>query len=192
MTEEHMDCTKCKKKGCRKGSPCVDNSDAYLSDYVNADNREVIKAASGLIDNGRAGTLSRLEEIVEYVLFRGYKKLGVAYCYGLEKYAEALKKYFDRRGINTVFVSCTVDGVTERQVDPDKESCTVSCNPIGQANALNKADVEMTLLMGLCLGHDILLQKHLNMDFTTFVVKDRVYNHKPLQALADWTGEHEQ
>ena len=186
-----MDCTKCKLKGCRKGSPCTDNSGAYLDDYLNDDNREYIKAASGLIDNGRAGTLSRLEEIAEYAKFSGYKKLGVAYCYGLEKYAAELKKYFSSSGLETVFVSCTVDGVTEGSVDPDKTSSTVSCNPLGQAAVLNKSGVKLTLLMGLCLGHDILLQKHLDMDFTTFVVKDRVYGHNPLQALIDWSKQNE-
>ena len=179
-----MDCTKCKLKGCRKGQPCVDASAAYLDTYANDENRKYIKAASELVDNGRAGTLNRLEEIAAYVKLQGYGKLGVAYCYGLEKYAVLLRKYFDQLGIQTVFVSCTVDGVTETQIDPDKTSTTVSCNPIGQAAVLNNAGVELTLLMGLCLGHDILLQKHLNMDFTTFVVKDRVFDHNPLRALS--------
>ena len=75
--------------------------------------------------------------------------------------------------------------MTESDVDSDKTSRTVSCNPIGQATVLNSAGVSLTLLMGLCLGHDILLQKHLNMDFTTFIVKDRVNGHNPLQALKD-------
>ena len=186
-----MDCTKCTLKGCRSGQPCVDRSGAYIQQYALDENRELIKTASALVDNGRAGTLSRLEEIAEYVQRRGYEKIGVAYCYGLENYAVLLRKYFDRCGIKTVFVSCTVDGITESAVDPDKSSCTVSCNPIGQASVLNDAGVSLTLLMGLCLGHDILLQKHLNMDFTTFVVKDRVYGHNPLQALKDFAEREE-
>ena len=39
--------------------------------------------------------------------------------------------------------------------------------------------------MGLCLGHDLLLQKKLQSDFTTFVVKDRVLKHNPLLALSE-------
>ena len=34
------------------------------------------------------------------------------------------------------------------------------------------------------MGHDILIQKHLKMDFTTFAVKDRVLGHNPILALA--------
>ena len=51
------------------------------------------------------------------------------------------------------------------------------------ANILNSSGVQFTILMGLCLGHDILLQKNLNMDFTTFIVKDRVTKHNPLLGL---------
>ncbi len=178
-----MDCTKCSYKGCRNGNPCTGEGESYLDEYRDGENRACVKAASALVDNGRAGTLSRLEEIVEYFFLRGYRKLGVAYCYGLEKEAALLRKYLEKRGIDSAFVSCTVDGLTEAQLDPDKNDCAVSCNPLGQAHALGKAGVDLTLLMGLCLGHDILLQKHLRMDFTTFAVKDRVFGHDPLRAL---------
>jgi len=80
-------------------------------------------------------------------------------------------------------VSCTVDGIRETQLDNSKTKPTVSCNPLGQAHMLNSSRVELTILMGLCLGHDILLQKNLTMDFTTLVVKDRILNHNPLLGL---------
>jgi rhodanese-related sulfurtransferase len=107
----------------------------------------------------------------------------VAYCYGLEKEAVLLRKYLEQRGFKPVMVSCTVDGLKESQINPSKSNDTVSCNPIGQANLLNSAGVDFTILMGLCLGHDMLLQKNLQMDFTTFIVKDRVFDHNPLLAL---------
>lgn len=182
-----MDCTRCSLKGCRIGRPCTDGSGEYLETYHEEGNQYTARAASALIDNGRAGTLSRLEEIAEFFKLRGYKKLGVAYCYGLEKYVVSLRKYFERQDIHPVFVSCTVDGVRENQVNPEKTECAVSCNPIGQATALRKAGVDFAVLMGLCLGHDILLQKNLDMDFTTFIVKDRVYHHNPLQALREFS-----
>jgi uncharacterized metal-binding protein len=175
-----MDCTRCTLKGCRKSEPCKDRSEEYLHSYSLQENQACTKAASALIDNGRAGTLTRLEEIVEYSRIRGYKDLGVAYCYGLEKEAVLLRKYLEAEGIHPVMVSCTVDGVRESQLDPSKTNCTVSCNPLGQANVLNSSGVPLTLLLGLCLGHDILLQKNLKMDFTTFVVKDRVTKHNPI------------
>lgn len=178
-----MDCTKCTLKGCRKSEPCLDRSGEYLGNYSLPDIQHCTKAASKLIDNGRAGTLTRLEEIVEYSKLRGYTSIGVAYCYGMEKEAILLRKYLEQEGFKPVMVSCTVDGIKESQIDTSKTKNTVSCNPLGQANILNSSGVQFTILMGLCLGHDILLQKNLKMDFSTFIVKDRVTRHNPLLGI---------
>ncbi len=178
-----MDCTKCTFKGCRASQPCVDKSGEYLEEYLSDETQPYVKTASSLIDNGRAGTLTRLDEIIEFVKTRGYQKVGVAYCYGMENQAKLLREYLERSGLKPEMVSCTVDGLRESQIAPGKQANAVSCNPLGQAHALKAAGVDFAILMGLCLGHDILLQKHLDMDFTTFVVKDRVLNHNPLLAL---------
>ncbi|WP_425802524.1 DUF1847 domain-containing protein [Desulfitobacterium sp. Sab5] len=178
-----MDCTKCSIKGCRKQEPCSDRSHDYIEKYASSDYQIYTKTASELIDNGRAGTLTRLNEIVEYCQLRGYIKIGVAYCYSMEKDALLLRNYLKQNNLKPTMISCTVDGIKESQIDPNKTTNVVSCNPLGQANILNSSDVEFTLLMGLCLGHDILLQKNLKMDFTTFVVKDRVLQHNPLLGL---------
>ncbi|MDD2534933.1 MAG: DUF1847 domain-containing protein [Eubacteriales bacterium] len=180
-----MDCTKCSSKGCRvaTSTPCQDNSAAYKADYQSDDIREYTMAASELIDNGRAGSLSRLQEIIEYAKLRGYRKIGCAYCYGMEKDAVRLREILVVAGFVPHMVSCTVDQVLEKELDPTKIKDTISCNPLGQAQKLNQIGVELTLLMGLCLGHDMLLQKNLAMDFTTFVVKDRVHRHNPIAAL---------
>jgi uncharacterized metal-binding protein/rhodanese-related sulfurtransferase len=183
-----MDCTKCATKGCRASLPCDDRSGEYLENYLSKDVLKCTRAASELIDNGRAGSLSRIQEIVEYSKLRGYSRVGVAYCYGMEKEAVLLRKYLKHEGLHPVMVSCTVDGIKESQIDPDKTDESVSCNPLGQANVLNSSGVKFTVLMGLCLGHDILLQKNLKMDFTTLIVKDRVNNHNPLQGIPGAKG----
>ena len=178
-----LDCTNCTQKGCRSGRPCTDNSAAYIGAYQTRGNAPVVRAASALVDGGRAGTLTRLEEIAEYCRIRGYRKIGVAYCYALETQADALKSYLQKEGFSPVMVSCTVDGVTESAIDPHKTDTSVSCNPIGQAEALSASGAEFAVLLGLCLGHDILLQKNLKMDHTVFAVKDRVTGHNPLLGL---------
>lgn len=178
-----MDCTKCSTNGCRKSSPCFDRSNEYLESYSLQDTQLYTKAASELIDNGRAGSLTRLEEIVEYSKLREYSSIGVAYCYGMEKEAVILREYLEQKGFKLTMVSCTVDGIKESQIDTNKAKSTVSCNPLGQTNILNSSGVQFVILMGLCLGHDILLQKNLKIDFTTFIVKDRVTKHAPLLGL---------
>lgn len=178
-----MDCTKCTVKGCRKSKPCFDRSDEYLENYSLQDTQLYTKTASKLIDNGRAGMFTRLEEIVEYSKLRGYTNIGVAYCYGMEKEATLLRGYLEKEGYKPTMVSCTADSVKESQIDTSKTTSTTSCNPLGQANILNSSGVQFTILMGLCLGHDMLIQKNLKMDFTTFAVKDRVTKHNPLLGL---------
>ena len=48
---------------------------------------------------------------------------------------------------------------------------------------LNAEKVDLVLIMGICLGHDILLQRNLQADSTTLLVKDRVFRHNPLLGL---------
>lgn len=57
------------------------------------------------------------------------------------------------------------------------------CNPIGQATMLNEAGVELNVIMGLCMGHDIVFTEHARGPVTTLVVKDRVLAHNVVAAL---------
>lgn len=181
-----MDCTSCTIKSCRQSDSCgVENfsSDGLVADYQEIENQKIVRAAAALVDNGRAGTLSRLQETIAFIKSMDYKKVGLAYCYGMEKDAKLLKDIFKAEDIRLRTVSCTVGGIN--QVEINQNSCIekVSCNPLGQAHELNQAEVDFVIIMGICLGHDVLLQRNLQCDFTTLVVKDRVYDHAPLKAI---------
>jgi uncharacterized metal-binding protein len=181
-----MDCTNCQAKSCRVSESCgVEKFDSaeIIADYQETENQKILQAAAALVDNGKAGTLSRLQETIAFIKSMDYKKVGLAYCYGMEKDAKLLKEVFKAENIKLRAVSCTVGGINQNEINTS--SCTekVSCNPLGQASELNEEGVDFSLIMGICLGHDVLLQKNLKMDFTTFVVKDRVYAHAPLKAI---------
>jgi Uncharacterized metal-binding protein conserved in archaea len=181
-----MDCTNCRPKSCRKSGSCGNekfNKELVLKNYSEPENQKIIQGAASLVNNGKAGTLSRLQEIITFIKLMKYKKVGLAYCYGMESDAKHLKETFKSKGIGLQTVSCTVGAINQNEIDTT--SCTekVSCNPVGQACQLNSESVDFVLIMGICLGHDILLQKNLKADFTTFVVKDRVFAHAPLKAL---------
>ncbi|NVO02654.1 MAG: DUF1847 domain-containing protein [Bacteroidetes bacterium] len=182
-----MDCINCNDKICRKQHKSCNlesfDKGEIISQYQEHSNDEIVKAAAKLVDDGRAGTLSRIQEIIEFSKTMNYKKLGLAYCYGMEKYAKEIKILFEGNDIALTPISCSVGGIKQSEVN--SESCIhkVSCNPIGQAKQLNAENLDLTMILGICLGHDILLQRNLKMDFTTIVVKDRVYNHNPILAL---------
>lgn len=52
-----------------------------------------------------------------------------------------------------------------------------------QADILNEEQVDLAIVMGLCVGYDILFHKYINIPTTTLVVKDRVLAHNPVAAL---------
>jgi len=57
------------------------------------------------------------------------------------------------------------------------------CNPIMQAEVLNREKTELNIMMGLCLGHDILFLRYAKAETTPLVVKDRALGHNPVAAL---------
>lgn len=181
-----MNCIQCMKKSCRSAvscgiekTPAAKVADRYHAPYE----QQLVQAAAELVDGGRAGTLSRIEEIAEFADFMGYTKLGLAYCYGIEEEAALVKKFLDSRGFRITAVCCTVGGMAQNSINDNSSIESVSCNPIMQAEQLNKMSVELVVTMGLCLGHDILLNRYLQVDSTNLVVKDRTNGHNPLKAI---------
>ena len=67
----------------------------------------------------------------------------------------------------------------------------MACNPVLQAQLLNKEGTELNIVMGLCVGHDSLFYKHSKAVTTTLVVKDRVLVHNPVMALYTAEGYYE-
>jgi uncharacterized metal-binding protein len=57
------------------------------------------------------------------------------------------------------------------------------CNPIVQALLLNTVKTDLNVIVGLCIGHDILFTKYSKAPVTTLIVKDRYTGHNPLAAL---------
>ncbi len=181
-----MDCTKCNSKNCRLTKSC--NAQKFddhelLETYHLPNNQKIVQAAAMLVDNGRAGTLSRLQEIIEFSKSMDFKRIGLAYCYGMEVDAALVAQILRESGLKTIPVSCTTGGFKQSDVNDKSEINKVSCNPLAQAEQLNSESVDFTITMGLCLGHDIIFQKQINSYTTTLIVKDRVHNNNPIKAL---------
>ena len=67
----------------------------------------------------------------------------------------------------------------------------ISCNPAGQAQLMNEDHTELNLVMGLCLGHDMILNAKSNGLATTLIVKDRKFKHNPLEKFKTITYGNE-
>lgn len=181
-----MKCTHCNTKSCRGLEECnalkVASSE-ILTEYHKEENQQMVKSASRLIDDGRAGTLSRMQELVDFIKSMKFTKVALAYCYGMEKQAMKVSKYFKEYGINISTVSCTAGALGQNEINLSSKYSGVSCNPICQAEQLNAENIELTITMGLCLGHDIIFNKYINSYTTNLVVKDRVYSHNPMTEI---------
>jgi len=107
----------------------------------------------------------RVRELVEFCQRMGISHLGVAFCVGLREETQALIEILESHNLSVESVVCTMNG---------------GCNPVGQALVLNERQTELNVIMGLCLGHDILFQQFSEAPVTTLVVKDRVTCHNPV------------
>jgi uncharacterized metal-binding protein len=84
-------------------------------------------------------------------------------------------------------VCCKVGGVDKddlglEKIRPDA-TLEVSCNPADQARLLDEAGSELTILLGLCVGHDSIVSRVSRAPVTTLVAKDRVLAHNPIGAV---------
>jgi uncharacterized metal-binding protein len=181
-----MDCVQCNIKSCRATEPCKAqkfDADELMSAYHLPDNMKIIQAAANLVDKGRAGTLSRLQEVIEFSKSMNFQRIGIAYCYGMEIETALISTIFRESGFKTFPVSCTTGGFKQSDVNIESNIEKVSCNPLAQAGQLNAESVDFTITVGLCLGHDILFNKHIKSYTSTLIVKDRVHDHNPIDAL---------
>ena len=180
-----MKCAKCHKKLCMDGKDCKKEiTEKVIKEYEKDENLKMARVSS-FIEGTYYMKKTRLEEIIEFCKLMEYKKIGIAFCIGLESEAktldEILSKYFD-----TYSVCCKVCGIDKdtlnlTKINPDKKESL--CNPIAQAEILNEKETDLNIILGLCIGHDILFQKYSRAPTTTFAVKDRILAHNPIGAL---------
>jgi len=178
-----MNCTACADKQCRTGSACgAESADEteILARYRQDEKQAIVQAAARLVDDGLAGQLSRLEELCRFIKDRNYRKVGMAYCYGMEKDALRIVRYLSANGIRVSAVSCTIGALPQSAVNSASSACGVSCNPLGQAAQLEAEGTDLAIQFGICLGHDILFTRAFPGDQTVLVVKDRIFGQRQL------------
>lgn len=179
----NLNCLDCHLKSCKKnGADCFGLKEISHEIYARDDVNKMVKNSSKLVDNDRAGELSRFQEVVEFCKLQDYKTVGLAYCFGIESLALEIREKLTSSGINLIPARCTMGGVKEKEIDNEKTSEAISCNPVGQAHFLNER-ADFVIELGLCLGHDVVFHQELKVPFTVLLVKDRVYGHNPIEGI---------
>jgi uncharacterized metal-binding protein len=123
---------------------------------------------------------TRVDEVMEYAKLRAMTRLGIASCYALLPESKLLSDILEGNGFDVVSVSCLCGEVNPKEMGMPGN---IFCNPIMQAEVLNREKTELNLMVGLCVGHDILFLRHCKGETTPLVVKDRALGHNPVAAL---------
>ncbi len=166
---------------CRQGKDCADITDDICYEGSELDSMKV----SAAIEARYYMQKTRIEEIILYAQEMGYKRIGLAFCVGLEREAKLIQKILDRH-FEVYSVCCKVSSIEKEDYELEKlnpEGFDPTCNPIGQAMMLEKKETQLNIIIGLCIGHDILFTQHSAAPVTTLIVKDRVLAHNPAGAI---------
>ena len=132
----------------------------------------------------------RIKEIAEFAKKIGENKLGIAFCSGLFEETHRANAILENHGFEIVSVMCSCGSIDKHEVgippeyrirNPD--NFEAACNPLLQAELLNKAETAFNIIIGLCVGHDMLFTSHSKAPVTTLIVKDRLTGHNPVISL---------
>ena len=154
--------------------------------YLQGELHALMVAADGTPRGADGALRSRVEELVEFARARGMKRVGVAFCVSLLREAQRLGEILRGAGLEASLTCCRVGALDYAEIGLPKahpERFAAICNPVAQGKLLNEAGVELVVQVGLCIGHDLVLQEVCDAPVTTLVVKDRVFDHQPVLAL---------
>jgi uncharacterized metal-binding protein len=132
---------------------------------------------------------TRVEDTIAFAKLMSYKKIGMATCIGLLDETNRLAAILEAQGFQPVSVCCKSGSIDKLELGLNEEekvrpnTFEPACNPVAQARLLNRAGTDLNIIVGLCVGHDILFTKYSEAPVTTLVVKDRVAGHNPVSVL---------
>ena len=191
-------CIDCSIKACNKKASdnwpgfCPterDGNDAILTEALKLYNEEEnnnIMISAAEVEYEYYGKMTRIEETIAFAKKMNYRKIGIATCIGLLNESRILAKILRSHDFEVFGISCKAGAVDKTAVGID-EKCTAvgskMCNPINQALRLNSENTDLNIIMGLCVGHDMLFTKYSTAPVTTLVAKDRVTCHNPVAPL---------
>lgn len=183
-------CTNGSRENLPKNCPMLETEtmDACLARYREEDNAAFFRTAAAIEAEGYC-QWPRLREVGEFCRAMRYRRVGVAFCIGLKREAETVVAVLGRFGLEVDSVVCKTGGIDKTRVGIEREHYVrpggfeAMCNPIAQAEFLNRAGTEFNVAVGLCVGHDSLFFKYSKAPVTVLVAKDRALAHNPAGAI---------
>jgi uncharacterized metal-binding protein len=134
-----------------------------------------------LANEARLPGKNRVEEIRNYAKLAGIKRIGIANCVALQNEADTLKELLGN-DFEVFAVNCKCGSIPSNElIGPEGKG--LSCNPAGQAEFLASNNTELNIVLGLCVGHDMVFSAKTKAPATTLLVKDREHKHNPIETF---------
>ncbi|OFX68066.1 MAG: hypothetical protein A2X12_03135 [Bacteroidetes bacterium GWE2_29_8] len=147
-----------------------------ITELYSADDAKIMQIA----EQARLIGQSRIDEIISFAKKSGIKRIGIANCVCMTKETEILKNIL-KADFDVYSTDCKVGNLPASKIAGDESKKGISCNPAGQAEYLNQQGTELNIVLGLCVGHDMILNKKSDAIVTTLLVKDKKYKHNPYE-----------
>ena len=179
-------CAFCNSRECYQGKDCFGYAEESYRRFVEDPEARRISEVATSIESDGYMKWCRVYEVVEFAKRMGFEHIGIAFCVGMVNEAKALQEILEKNGFEVTSVCCKTGGIMKeklgfKKIKPERKEAI--CNSIGQAMILNDAGTQLNLIVGLCVGHDIVFSMYSKAPVTTVVVKDRVLAHNPAGAL---------
>ncbi len=129
---------------------------------------------------------SRVQQCLEFARELGVAKVGLAVCIGLIREGREFARFLGRAGFEVTSVACMIGGLEAQETGiPDEwvVPTGISCNPITQAEIMNREGTQLNFIYGLCVGHDTIFIMHSKAPVTYVVAKDTVTGNNPSAVL---------
>lgn len=181
--------------GGQFGQQISDAFEAYRGDSEDAKIAYVAARVEGMCYQPVPGSdavnarWTRVEDTIAFAKLMGYKKIGIVTCIGLLDETRRLCDILTAQGFTPYSVCCKAGSIDKLELGLKEEekirpgSFEPACNPIAQAEICNSLETDMNMIVGLCVGHDMLVNRYSKAPVTTIVVKDRVTGHNPVAVL---------
>lgn len=200
MTRYEIGCESCGKLGCRLDeeypSFCVTKKlnqqviDDVLKIYREDPFVLKITQVSSAVEAENYLKATRVEETIDFIKKMGFNKVGIASCISMLPESKVFCEILKSHKIDYTALSCKIGAIDKSEVGIDEKykirqnvEHESMCNPIMQAKYFEMDEVELVVMIGLCVGHDTLFYMNCNLPVTTLVVKDRVTCHNPAAPL---------
>jgi uncharacterized metal-binding protein len=185
----------CRRQGCwrgpEKGIPAYCQAEHFQKEietarkaYCNPGVAGIYKAAC-IVGAVNDGYRTRVEEALDFCEQMGFSKIGFAVCTAFSSELAIIRRLFVNKGMTVVAAGCAIGRVSAeaRGLPELGKYLNSGCNPLAQAEILNKEGTQLNFIVGLCMGHDILFTRASVAPVSTLIVKDRLMGNNPAAAL---------